>query len=311
MKKVFSNNELPHIWAKQTQDEARGASMFFNGTKIYSYGRHFCMANIIAPGIVLFTTRTYSSSTAKHLSYTRYAVNHMERVYCAYPENDNEAHIKNLEAWTARIRSNIADIENTRTRPQTKEAAKGALSSIVQTVSRYCEVTGFDFKKKQRATSDEETRKEFLLYFEVANNLQALPDLQKKLARKEKAEEKAKQKRRAAALAEHLEKLKEWRRGANVYLSPFEDAPVYLRAKSDPGASHPALNPQYIQTSKGASVSYRAGKLLWDMIQAGKDIKGHQIDGYTVISVNGSLKIGCHEIDMKEVRRFAKQQKWI
>lgn len=66
----------------------------------------------------------------------------------------------------------------------------------------------------------------------------------------------------------------------------------------------------YSYGSKGARVSYEAGKLLFAMIKAGKDVKGHDIDGYTVISINGVLKIGCHVIEMAEVHRFAKMEGW-
>ena len=43
---VFSNREIPHLWAHQTQDEARNgtASFYFRGATIYSYGSHFPIA---------------------------------------------------------------------------------------------------------------------------------------------------------------------------------------------------------------------------------------------------------------------------
>lgn len=40
------------------------------------------------------------------------------------------------------------------------------------------------------------------------------------------------------------------------------------------------------------------------MIKADKNIHGHDIDGYTVISWNGELKIGCHRIEHAEVERI-------
>jgi hypothetical protein len=40
------------------------------------------------------------------------------------------------------------------------------------------------------------------------------------------------------------------------------------------------------------------------MIEAGRDVKGHEIDGYTVISMNGELKVGCHAIERSEVERI-------
>jgi hypothetical protein len=309
MKKVFSNNELPHIWARQTQNEGRGSAMFFNGTKIYSYGYHFCMANIIKPGIVLFTDRTYSNSTAKHLNHTRGAVNHMEVITVPYPENDDLQ--KNLEAWKSRIQEQIEIIENKRKKPETHERAKGELSSLVKSIERFFEVTEQTISKKLPGTSAENTRKEFLLHFEVAKNLQALPELKKKLERKAKADERALKIRNAKAIEEAKEKLLQWRKGARVYIHSSYGLPVYLRAIKTHKSDQPGSLVDTIETSIGARVKYESGKLLYKLIQAGKDIKGHDIDGYTVISVNGSLKIGCHEIDMKEVRRFAKSQGWV
>lgn len=307
MKKVFSNNEVPHIWARQSQDEGRGSNIFFHDTKIYSYGYHFCMGNIIKPGIVLFTDRSYSNSTAKHLSATRYAVNHMEVIEVPYPENEDLQ--KNLQAWKSRIEDQIAIIEHPRKKPETKERAKGELANLVRNIERFFEVTGQSVSKKFATSSAEDDRKQFLLFFEVAKNLQALPNLKKKLAAREKAEAKKKAKQQEAARIQRLEDLKEWRAGRkrNLFFGgAVENEPVYLRVDSV------RLNEDMkeIETSKGARVSYNAGKLLYKLIESGRDVKGHSIDGYTVISVNGSLKIGCHEIDMKEVRRFAKAQKW-
>jgi hypothetical protein len=300
MKTVFQTAELVHIWARQTQSEGKNPnrSVYFVGSKIYSYGSHFCMANIVKPGIVFITDRTYSVTTSAHVSAVRSAVNHMERISVPYPEEHSL--YPNLNAWKNQIQDCIAIIENPRKKPDTKDRAKGELSSIVQTVSRYLEITGQKIDKRVQSESNEHTRKEFLLYFDVAKNLQALPDLKKKLERKAKADERARKLKEAKQIEEAKEKLLQWRKGANVYVYSSGDLPVYLRAKEDT-----------IQTSAGARVSLKSGKVLFDMIQAGRDVKGHNIDGYTVISVNGSLKIGCHEIDMKEVKRFAKAQRWI
>jgi hypothetical protein len=51
-----------------------------------------------------------------------------------------------------------------------------------------------------------------------------------------------------------------------------------------------------------AQRSQYEGRLLYKMIKQGKDIKGHKIGYYTVISVNGVLTIGCHKIkNFKEI----------
>jgi hypothetical protein len=42
MRHVYPNHEMPHLWAHQSQDEARNAtrSLYFEGPTIFSFGRH-------------------------------------------------------------------------------------------------------------------------------------------------------------------------------------------------------------------------------------------------------------------------------
>ena len=65
-----------------------------------------------------------------------------------------------------------------------------------------------------------------------------------------------------------------------------------------------------VQTSMGANVPIREGKILWDRIKNGKDIKGFRIGHYTVIGINGTLQIGCHNIEREELVRFTKLNNW-
>lgn len=105
MKTVFNSSEVAHVWARQSQDHGRSnASVYFEGAKIYSYGSHFCMGNIIKDGIVLITNRSYSVTTSKHLGWVRYAVNHMEQIYVPHPEGKL---IDQLPAWKNRIEANL------------------------------------------------------------------------------------------------------------------------------------------------------------------------------------------------------------
>ena len=65
-----------------------------------------------------------------------------------------------------------------------------------------------------------------------------------------------------------------------------------------------------IETSMSASAPAREAKILYERIKAGKDVKGFKIGYYTVISSNGKLKIGCHEIEREEIERIAKLMDW-
>lgn len=69
MKHVFNTSEVAHIWAAQSQQSGRNAqgNFYFEGQTIYSYGRHFPIATIVGND-VLFTDKSYSNTTAKHIS---------------------------------------------------------------------------------------------------------------------------------------------------------------------------------------------------------------------------------------------------
>jgi hypothetical protein len=87
MKTVFTDiSKVAHLWANQLQDNARNTgNFFFEGKEIYSYGRHFMIAKHIENDkwerAVLFTERTYSVSTAKHIAVVRQAASHKDIIY--------------------------------------------------------------------------------------------------------------------------------------------------------------------------------------------------------------------------------------
>jgi hypothetical protein len=95
MKTVYTNGELPHIWAKQTQLSGYGSNFFFEGKSIFSYGHHFEIARFVSSDTILFTNRRYGLATAKHIAYTRYAVNYLKTIYVH--DFEKEKNIKNTE----------------------------------------------------------------------------------------------------------------------------------------------------------------------------------------------------------------------
>ena len=83
MRKVVSNREVPHLWAHQSQSEARNSngSLYFNGDTIYSYGSHFPIAQHVTSPVtgeraILVTTSRYSVTTSGHIGCVRNAIPH-------------------------------------------------------------------------------------------------------------------------------------------------------------------------------------------------------------------------------------------
>jgi hypothetical protein len=152
MKTVFQNSEVAHIWAQNNQKEGRNSAnnIYFRNGEIFSYGSHFCMGKILQNGIVLITNRTYSNTTAKHLSFVRYAVNHKETVYCAYPERSiNE----NLKAFQSDMKSLYGTLNNPKKRQATKENATAQIICISNNVDEYlaacvCKATRYKYLKQ-------------------------------------------------------------------------------------------------------------------------------------------------------------------
>ena len=76
MANVFSNSMVAHVWAQQTQSEGRSnnGNLYFEGPCIYSYGSHFVAGYIDREGTAWINADSYSTTTAKHMSYVSRAV---------------------------------------------------------------------------------------------------------------------------------------------------------------------------------------------------------------------------------------------
>jgi hypothetical protein len=305
MKTVFrSTNEVCHVFASQTQSEGRANSVFFSRDTIYSYGYHFPMAKILNRNTVLITDRSYSVTTAKHLSELRSAVSHYEnRIYC---NNPKETIFENIKHIGFDLRQCFLTLNNPRKKAVTKETAKLEIQRIIENTNKLLQAFNTDinklqkeFKKQFRTIDFKEDSKilEFFDLWEVAQNLDLdkLAKLNAKRTKKLAAIEKRKQKQLEK---ENAEKIANWLNGENAYIRNVSK--VYLR-----------VNGEEIETSQGAFVPLHEGKFLFQMIQAGKDIKGHTIGNYTVLGINGVLTIGCHKIERSEIERFAQLMKWI
>lgn len=289
MKTVFSNNEVAHVWARQSQENGRSSNgtIWFEGTKIYSYGRHFCMGNILPNGKVLITNRSYSNTTAKHLGTVRYAVNHKETVYCRNPEGSVT---ENLNDFVRQLQNELSDHTNTRKRPHTRERALVNMGSIAQNVVKYAEAIGETIESIQSLNPD------FLQLYEFALN-QDINKLNATLQRQREKKERLDRELQLEAEKKAKKDIIKWKNGQSVYVSNLPK--VYLR-----------INGDRIETSKGAQVTIRSASVLFQMIQQGKNIKDHVIDHYTVTGINGVLTIGCHKIERSEINRIAKLLKW-
>jgi len=300
MKQVFDNHEIAHIWAKQSQEFGRTSnrSMYFEGDTIYSYGRHFPIARILSGGIVLFTTRKYSVTTSKHVSTASSAVNHLKHIYTPCPDQSSVSN-EVLNWLMDALKSNFEIIANTRTKPATKSQAFTNIKWNIDNADKLFAVLKFqltrktypglyDFVQRGRTITETGEAKAFLTEFQEKRRLDEIKKAKK-------------------AALDAKKRIKQWIAGERVSTNGFPQ--VYLRIERSKDYDETPISE--VVTSMGARVSLDRSKVLFELIKAGRDVKGFDIDGYTVISLNGVLTIGCHQIERSEIDRFAKAMGWI
>jgi len=304
MKTVFTPSELPHVFARQSQSEGRtsGRNFFFYRSTIYSYGYHFPIATFLDDGTVLFTTRSYSNTTAKHISLVRYALNHKKLIYV---NNPNSSAMENVISFSEELKAEFDIIENTRRRQHTRDAAKANVDHIIKTATAYCVAMDTTLEKQIKLLTKSVNAEHLIASSLFKKAMDAGYDHTKfmvKLDKKITAAQKKADKERKIKAQENLEK---WLSGNyNTYHLDRKYTPLMLRKR--------VIDEEnvVVETTMGASVKLKSAKILYDLIKSGRDIKGHVIDHYTVIGINGSLKIGCHEIPTEEVNRFAQLNNW-
>jgi hypothetical protein len=284
MKTVFSSHsEVAHIWAQQKQEKGKANNVFFEGPTIYSWGRHFKIAEFVKPNVVLFNNDTYSPSTSKHQCHVRRAIPGTVKVFWVPFVGDNY-HNKNLQHYLTSFNNSIYSahkaIKYTASYVQQAEAAKESALQYIQE---------FNLQDSEIAKQIESLK--------VDESLQVKIIAQEK--RQFEREEKERLRREARYTYVRNNHVEPWLKG-EFHQSVISELPeIYLRAKNNE-----------VQTSHGAKVPLKDARVLYQAIKSNRDIKGYEIGSFTVIGINGVLKIGCHEITRTEIERFASSQNW-
>lgn len=276
MRTVFSNNsEVAHVWAQRTHFNGRtqNGNLFFNGGKIYSYGLHYLLGEFISNEnndvAVIINTDYYSSTTAKHSSLAWGATSQYTQFKKKYTDEKRVISILNgLEAKLLRARKPLIYI-----------------SEAQKVIIEYSEYLKF---MHGRAVLPESVQKAYLPFQLDDEELKALQDKDEERRKKEAQRQREKLKLDIKAFMEY----------EMNYLNSYKISEAYVRISKCGN---------FVETSKGVKVPVREAKILYNKIVRGEDIKGFKIDHYTVISINGCLKIGCHNINLENMHEVGKQ----
>lgn len=317
---VYPTDEIAHLWAHQTQSDARnpGGNFYFSGPTIYSYGSHFPVAMIATSQkgkhkgekAILFTNKGYSVTTSKHIGMVRRAIpGDMPIFSVSVPTRYNDEQLKEYEK---RIKSALESVVQPRIRKTTKVTRYDAAVALINEANHFAEFFG---ERKRFSVPDMDG---------LAASIEAdRKSEEKKLARERAAQEK----KYAAELAEReaiaATAAQKWIAGGEEYgdnelslnyrevQALIHSEYAYLKLQPVQAAD---FNGVEIETSKGArgpvDHARRALAIYRKLREKGET---YQRNGHTIhighyaldsIDADGNMKAGCHFFKAAEIERF-------
>lgn len=305
MKKVFSNyREVAHIWAADSQDEARSYNMSFKSpwilretlaiqshSVIYSYSTAMGMLLTMVDGrkVLILNTSSYSPTTSKHQSAIAGAISgrdyDLKLFYPVHLRRGGEHllsfHQSQIDDMAGIVESDVLTLLGKAERARKNaDLYRAQAAGRIQTLKAYADFLGFEYTPPAL---------DYAALKAAADAAEAA-----EAAKREKAEAE-----RIAAQAENLLK---WLAGQDIRNNFAE---TKLRIKADE-----------IETSHGARIPLAHAVALWPMLARwkaeGKTYSGAingrtiKLGHYSVDSFDGhTLKVGCHYIPWDELDRIA------
>ena len=273
MKTVFSNaQDCVHAFAQRQQPQGRSGNVFFYSDKIYSYGYHYLLAEFIDDKTILINDSGYSSTTSKHISYVTSGTRQYKQFFTTKCE-------------IGLVYSQVLSLQDRLANARKPENYINGILSLWDSLNEYV-------KHIKSKNIPKDTRYKAIKAIVKHLNIDSV-QYQQKLADAKKKDEAAKKRKEAKQIKESLTKWYKYE--INSFRVGDTD---YLRLSQD-GST--------VETSQHVKVSTEEARTLYKAICNDVDIVGHRISNYIVNSINGRLKIGCHNIDMDSVHKVGKQ----
>jgi hypothetical protein len=279
MKKVFTDiSTIAHLWANQLQEEARNSGNFYFYKKtIYSYGAHFPIAKHIEKDgerAVLFTTRGYSNTTARHIGVTRQAANHLNVIKCYNP---TATHEENFNSWKTEAELVAAKL------PKAKKPEKylNELEYINSQANKYAHFFGLELPAILTAILSIKDKNEWTAYHDQKTAILEAERLKKEAELKK----------------QHKKALAEWKAGKTNRL--------YTRIETD----YLRLNKENerIETTQAVQIPLELAKRLFYSIKGNTLKVGDKVLNFEVNEIGTKVKIGCHTFTKKYLLQFGSQ----
>lgn len=298
MKKVLANNQqVAHYFANKVQSEGSASNFFFENDRLYSYGKHFCIARHLPGGKVAFTTRKHSVSTAKHLSYARQALRGQDLVYCNDPDSTARANRDEAEQDIIAALNNAATAR--RIRPETREGYRIEALNIAERFNLYLEALPEDEAANVQP-------------FDTAGA--DMEPLRQARIERDAAAQKARDEEQTRRAESQREALADWLAGG-ANRGGMLALPVALRLAKSKGTHHTgglmpdagSVGRDVIQTSHGAEIPLADALALWPLVQkvragelspdmAARMVRRVGVYTFSAFDAQGGIRVGCHTI---------------
>lgn len=307
MKKVYQNNELPHLWAHQQQEFGRNSnqSFWFEGAQLYSYRteimRHAKLPNSGVP-VVLYGDACYSSTTGRHRSAAFAAIPHDVLKYPVVAARRGERLNAEdvLQAIVTRQKEMIKYELNQAVKPRIKPATReGHLSNAlagVDIIEQVYELSLLETPDELRGELHQwvllASHKDISVLRETLREAEA-----QRVAAQREADRRRKEDIRFANRAE----IEAWQQGGSAWF-PAYDLDPFLRIEGDE-----------VVTSHGARVPVSVVAALYDSYKskgAVDHLVGRKIGPYTIQAITEEVVvIGCHHVPRAEIDRLFANRK--
>lgn len=265
MKHTFKNSfDCIHEYAQQTNTHGKCSNVFFNGTKIYSYGYHYLLGEFINSQTIVINDKGYSNTTRKHIQKLISAT----RQHKQYFTTDIDLYLVYSE-----VMSLVARLPKARKKDEISMAIIDKFEKFKNfniEIGNSDILCGDEYKELEKIYNDLVSNKnEF-----VAN----LKEIELKKAQKIKAE--------------YLSDVSKFRNYEISSILGRNNLDVLRLSKCG----------KYVETSQQVKIPIISAKMLYNAIVNNIDIVGYRIEQYKVNKIVGNkVFIGCHIFDKKEL----------
>lgn len=327
MKTNFNNKQLAHLWAnfhgvKNQGVRFKGSNMYFENNLIYSYGAHFCAAGVytsetpayrmiqskekavknLKHGEILYliSSRSYSVTTAKHLSYIRSAIPSDVEGHCFYvPNPANPESSENIEHLFNAVLDALFDCLTCNART----VRVGTFNIIDTHWIKYAEYMRLIGKTAEKIPSDLMNQAELIFReaFKRREELHAKHNTPEQIEKREKAKQR-KLEREAAKNAERAAQAE------RDFIEQGKNIPSDLRPFIQRGTDLIRVSGEEVVTSRGARVPLEDAVKMLKAIKLGLVKEGDTVGAFTFknLTSGGAAVIGCHVVFIEHAESVLK-----